>query len=152
LWNEIITHAWENEHNGPVCVDILCTIHHSYVALHQDTDAAPAAFFHSTEDYANILFDPSLYLPCNINSYHPASATHSPIIAPLTNSPHTISDYSLNVLLQHDVPLDSPALALPVNPQGMSIAHSVQGSVGTPIIPETSDLTRHSASRGCLTQ
>jgi hypothetical protein len=152
LWNEIVTRAWQNGHDSPICVDILRTIRHSYVALHQDTDAAPAASSHSAEDHADILFDPSSYPPCNIDSHRPPSATHSPIIAPLTDSPRTIPDYSPDVSPQHDAPVDSPALALPVNPQGTSVAHSVQGSIGTPNIPGTSDSTRRSASRGCLTQ
>ena len=152
LWNEIVIRAWQNEHDGPVCVDILRRIRHSYMALHQDTDAAPVAFSHSTEDHADILFDPSSYPPCNIDSHRSASATHPPIITPVTDSPRTVPDYFPDASPQHDAPLGSPALALHVNQQGTSVAHSVQGSAGVPNIPGTSDSTRRSASRGCLTQ
>ena len=150
LWNEIVAHAWQNEHDRPVCVDILRTIRHSHVALHQGRDAAPAAFSNSTQDHAGNLFDLSPYPPCNVDSHRSASATHSPIIAPLTDSPRTIPDHSPDVLLQHDAPSDSPPLALHVNPQGTSVAHSVQGSADTPNISGTSDSTRVQLLVGAL--
>ena len=96
LWNTIVTRTRENGDDGPL-VDILRRIRHSYIALHQGTDAAPTAFSHSTDDYANILFEPSSYPMCTITSHRSDSAAHNPTATSSAVPPPTLLGHSPNV-------------------------------------------------------
>ena len=141
LWNEIVARARQNEHDGLVCIDFLRTTRHSYMALHQDTDAAPVVFSHSTEDHAEVLFAPSSYPSCNIDSHRSASATDTPITAPLTFQPLITPDHSPDASPQPAPLVDNPALALHVHSQGTGIAHAGQSNADTSTlnIPGTFD-------------
>ena len=68
LWNELIRMARDsaNRRMSSLAINILRHIHHIYFTLHEGTDAAPTAFNAVTDDYANVLFDPSSYPSCNI--------------------------------------------------------------------------------------
>ena len=61
LWNEIVQEARCQEPYSDA-VHILKEIPHLYIALHQDTDAAPTAFTHYTAEYDFDLYKPSSYL------------------------------------------------------------------------------------------
>ena len=114
LWNEIVTRARRNEHDGPVCIDILRMIHHSYTALHQDRDAARVTFPHSAEGHADILSELLSYPLCNIDSHRSASAIHMHITAHLTTPLLPTPDRSPDASPQ-PAPLDGLALDLHVN-------------------------------------
>ena len=94
LWNEIIQEA-RNQGPSTRPVDILRSIFHLYIALHQGTDAAPTAFSVSTDKDDNILLYPSSYPFCVIHSHHPYSIAQIPVPysreaflpTPLGNSP-----------------------------------------------------------------
>ena len=88
LWNEI---AQKASNQGPysTSVDILHDIRHIYVALHQDTEAAPTAFSSSTDDFDRVLNQPSSYPFCNIASHRPDSTTHVPVARSSTVTPPT---------------------------------------------------------------
>ena len=81
MWNEV---AQEARNKGPFStpIDILHRIRYLYIALHQDTSAAPTAFSAYTDDFAHALFRPLSYPFCDISDHRPASTT--PI--PVTNS------------------------------------------------------------------
>ena len=59
-------------------------IHHLYIALHQDADAASTTFSASTYEHTYILFEPSSYPFCKI-------ARHRPLPTPPGNSPDALS-------------------------------------------------------------
>ena len=83
LWNEVVQEA-RNEGPYPYSpsVGILRRIRHLYIALHQGTDAAPTAFSTSTNEYDNILFEPSSYPFCDLASHRPDSTPHVPLLLP----------------------------------------------------------------------
>jgi len=139
LWNDIVIRARQDGHNDPAYIDILRMTRHSYMALHQDTNAAPVAFSHFTEDHADILFEPLSYPSCNIHSHRSASA--NPVPAPPTIPPHTIPDHSPGALLQPAPLVDNPTLPLHVNSQGTGVTHAGQGNADTSTlnIPGTFD-------------
>jgi hypothetical protein len=80
LWNEI---AQDAQNQRSFKVGILRQLRHVYIALHQGTDASPAAFSSSTPSHDRILFQPSSYPLCDIASHYPDSTTHFHV----TNSP-----------------------------------------------------------------
>ena len=72
LWNEIVQEA-RNDGYGSTPTQILAGIHHLFVALHWDTDAAQnqfAAPLNSADDFDSILHLPSSYPVCNIPDHH----------------------------------------------------------------------------------
>jgi hypothetical protein len=79
LWNEIVQRS-RSEVSWNHLVNVLRAIRKLYIALHQDTDAAPTAFRvdSSTEDLEHVLSQPSLYPLCNIGTHHPASTVPPP--------------------------------------------------------------------------
>ena len=82
LWNEISREARNQINQGSSStlsstpVKILRDIRHIYIALHQGTDAVPAAFSASTDSSDSILVQLSSYPLCDIASHHPDSTTH----------------------------------------------------------------------------
>jgi len=75
LWNEIVREARATDTFS--YVGVLCSIRQLYIGLHQGTDAAPIAFSASTDDWDDILFQPSSYPPCTVDTHHPNSTvTH----------------------------------------------------------------------------
>jgi hypothetical protein len=77
LWNEIIpTDRSQGPNSHPV--GVLRGIRQLYIRLHQGTHAAPWAFDASTDDWDDILFQPSSYPLCNIASHHPATTVPPP--------------------------------------------------------------------------
>jgi hypothetical protein len=84
LWNEIVQEA---KNRGPYTapVYLLSMIRHPYIALHQSTDAAPTAFSASTDNYGDILYEPSSYPFCNL-------ASHRLDSTPLATQPAHSSD------------------------------------------------------------
>ena len=78
LWNEIVQEA-SNQESSSTPIRILRDIRHLYIALHQDSDAAPNAFSASTNSLNSILEQPSSYPRCEIAGHHPDSMTHGPI-------------------------------------------------------------------------
>ena len=135
LWNEIVTRARENGDDGPL-VEILRRIRHSYIALHQGTDAAPTAFSHSTDDSANILFDPSSYPMCTVASHRSDSAAHDPTVPSSTVFPPTLLGHSPNVSPQyasvgnHTLPLISPDISGNSTIQGNPDTSAISGTAG----------------------
>ena len=78
LWNEIVQEA-SNRESFSTPARILGDIRHLYIALHQDTDAAPNAFSASTDSLDSILEQPSSYPRCDIAGHRPDSTTHGPV-------------------------------------------------------------------------
>ena len=78
LWNEIVQEA-KKKGGFSTHVDILYKIRHSYIALHQGTDAAPTAFSASTRKDSIILYHPSSYPLCNLASHRPDSIAQFPV-------------------------------------------------------------------------
>jgi hypothetical protein len=75
LWNEFVQEARKREHDI-INIDILRLIRHHYIALHQDTEAAPSAFSASTVDSDPILFRPSSYPSCEVTSHFYKAPPH----------------------------------------------------------------------------
>jgi Family of unknown function (DUF6535) len=75
LWNEFVQEATSRGY-GIIHIDILRIIRRLYIALHQNTDAAPIAFSASTDDSDPILLDPSSYPLCDIASHHSNASSH----------------------------------------------------------------------------
>ena len=98
LWNEIVQEARKTE----IPSDVISSLHgsrHFYIALHQDTDAAPTSFCDSTPDFDPILRQPSSYPLCNIPSHHPISSHHlvstsSIVPSPLVEPSHPLEPSS----------------------------------------------------------
>jgi len=79
LWNEVVLEARKSgAYSTPIF--ILRSTRHIYIALHQDTDAAPTAFTTSTIDRNFVLYEPSSYPLCNIAHHrtNAESASHRP--------------------------------------------------------------------------
>ncbi|KAH8991004.1 hypothetical protein EDB92DRAFT_706213 [Lactarius akahatsu] len=72
LWNQIFLKV-QNDNNGWMAAYILKPIRNVYVALHQDTEAAPTRFFGTTGSQDDVLRQPSSYPFCNIPGHHPDS-------------------------------------------------------------------------------
>lgn len=70
LWNQIVLEARSEQQLWHPHVDVLRSIRHLYIALHQGTDAAPTSFSASTVDNAYILSLPSCYPLCNVATHH----------------------------------------------------------------------------------
>jgi hypothetical protein len=85
LWNRLISMTGDSENwrKQEIAICILRHIRKIYIALHQDTDAAPTAFDDSTDDYANVLFYPSSYPRCNIPEHGPQATAAPTEDAPL---------------------------------------------------------------------
>ena len=101
MWNENVIHAMENGEDGRLRIDILRKIRHSYLALHQDTDAAPTAFSSSTDDNADVLSDPRSYPLCTIESHRSDSAADTHLAtSPTVPPPNVLGGYSSDASLQ----------------------------------------------------
>ena len=74
LWNQIVLKV-QNDNDGWMEFYILEPIRNVYIALHQDTDAAPTRFSASTGDLTQILLEPS-YPLCNVPGHHPDPTPH----------------------------------------------------------------------------
>ncbi|KAF8460574.1 hypothetical protein DFH94DRAFT_805739 [Russula ochroleuca] len=77
LWNEAVRQARRGRFHSPP-VRILRWSRRHYIALHQDTDAAPTEFSSSTDPLDPILRNPLSYPSCNITSHRPHSTAHVP--------------------------------------------------------------------------
>ena len=91
LWNEILREA-KKQRALSIPVEILRQIRHHYIALHQDTDAAPTAFSPSTDELDPMLWMTMSYSSCNIASHRP---DYVPVSIP------TQPAHSLDALPQH---------------------------------------------------
>ena len=100
LWNENVLHARENGDDARLHIEILRKIRHSYMALHQDTDAAPTAFSFSTDDGADILSDLWSYPLCTIESHRSDSAIDTHLTTLPAVPPPTVLGYSSGASLQ----------------------------------------------------
>jgi len=75
LWNQIVLKA-QNGKDRWMAFQILRPIRNVYIALHQDTDAAPTRFSASTSNRDRMLFYPTSYPVCNIAGHiHDDSAS-----------------------------------------------------------------------------
>jgi hypothetical protein len=72
LWNEMVQEAKNREHDI-VPVQILRSICHVYIALHQNTYASWIAFSAFISNFPPIRWEPSSYPLCNIASHRPES-------------------------------------------------------------------------------
>ena len=76
LWNEIVQEARRSQYPY---VNVLNSIHHYYLALHQGTDTAPTAFdSESSAEDSDILRPPSSYPMCDIATHHPHATDPRP--------------------------------------------------------------------------
>jgi len=75
LWNQIVLNVRISD-NATMAWFILGPIRNVYIALHQETDAAPTQFSTSTSDRDLLLWDPSSYPVCNVAGHiHDDSAS-----------------------------------------------------------------------------
>ena len=109
LWNQIVLEARENRDNH-VHIDILRRIRHSYITLHQGTDAAPTSFSHSTSDDADILSELSSYPLCNIAGHRSDPATHNLLTTSPTSPLPTLLGHTHDIWLQ-PAPLETNTLS-----------------------------------------
>ena len=79
MWNEIGQEARKQEPSS-TSTRILRDIRHLYIALHQDTGAAPTAFSASTNNLDSILEQPFSYPQCEIAGHRSDPTTHVPDI------------------------------------------------------------------------
>ena len=109
LWNDLIRMTGDsaNRRMQALALCILRHIRKIYIALHQDTDSAPTAFDASTEDYADVLFNPSSYpsCSCNIPTVTPPTAPVVPS-SPALHSSHSTTHLAYETSLS-EVP-DTP--------------------------------------------
>ena len=144
-WNKLVQ---EGRNQGSHCtpVTILMIVGHLYVALHQDTDAAPTAFSAFIRDHDRILYKPSSYPLCNLTSHRPVSITQIPVSnscevplpTPPGNSPDALfsspADGSSTVPLQARQTNIIARLPAPSNPTTTSeIGETPQGPDTTPL-------------------
>ncbi|KAH9971832.1 hypothetical protein BGW80DRAFT_421166 [Lactifluus volemus] len=118
LWNEIVLEASKDSESHDhdfterrIPFWVLRPIRHIYIALHQDTNAAPVAFDASTDDFDSILERLSSYPSCNIPSHHSASETAHPSSHPSPDLAHTptipLTVHSITVAPQHSTDIGS---------------------------------------------
>jgi hypothetical protein len=86
LWNELVQEA-RNRVPPTTPVLILNLIRHLYIALHQDTDAAPTAFSALILESSGFLYEGRFYPFCKIDSHHPVSTPHLSVPLPDALSP-----------------------------------------------------------------
>jgi len=108
LWNEIVLEA----KTGPIDHEVGPSLHglrRSYIALHEDTDAAPTAFSIATVDVDPILRQPQSYPSCNINDHHqnlsPDLVTTALEPIPITITPLQVEVEPTSLPEQPSVPL-----------------------------------------------
>jgi hypothetical protein len=75
LWNEIV-HQAQEKNNILIPEYILRRIRNIYIALHENTDAAPTGFSSLTSYDDSALLEPSSYPVCSVPGHHPDLATH----------------------------------------------------------------------------
>jgi hypothetical protein len=95
VWNGIVQET--RKRPSITAVQLLKTIRHLYITLHQGTDAAPTAFSASTDRDSGMLWRPSSYPLCNLASHRPHSiASHqpSPTDSHVTLPTNSVSDPS----------------------------------------------------------
>jgi Family of unknown function (DUF6535) len=73
LWNEVVQEARNRRGNMPPIMILRWSRHH-YIALHEDTDAAPTNFSSSTDAFDPVLSHPSSYPLCTISDHRPQSS------------------------------------------------------------------------------
>ena len=112
LWNEIVQEA-NNQESFSTPARILGDIHHLYIALHQDTDAAPNAFSASTDSLDSILEQPSSYPRCDIAGHRPDSTPHGPVAISGAVLPPTQQGHLPDASPHQSTPGDSTSLRLP---------------------------------------
>jgi hypothetical protein len=112
LWNEIIQEA-NNQESSSTPARILGDIRHLYIALHQDTDAAPNAFSASTNSLDSILEQPSSYPRCDIAGHRPDSTPHGPVAISGAVLPPTQQGHLPDASPQQSTRGDSTSLRLP---------------------------------------
>jgi hypothetical protein len=78
MWNQIVQEA-QSVGADSYPVRILREIRHHYIALHQDTEAAPTAFSEDTPDDDYILSQPSLYPQCYLPSHRSNNVRDLPV-------------------------------------------------------------------------
>jgi hypothetical protein len=100
FWNEMVQEG-RNQGNFSNPVQILRRIRRLYIALHQDTDAAPTAFSAhspSTDNLDDILYQSSSYPLCDIASHRQSAAPvpdlNSRAVSPLTQLLAQLADSS----------------------------------------------------------
>ena len=136
LWNQIVG---ANDDFMALC--ILKYIRHVYLAIHQDTDAAPTQFSASTNDNASILWEMSAYPMCELLDHRLDSAPH-------------IHDDNASVTLAHAIPYDpnniafTPSIASPDQPPSSTDSPLPVNEVFTEALPlgnqiSTSGSTQH---------
>ena len=139
LWNETVLKAKKRGiRSYPVLV--LRQIRHAYIAIHQGTSAATTAFDASIKYHDPILYDPSTYPLCIINTHYPDSNSSSPTTCPQA---------SVQLPIQLDVPHDISPNSLrasetqPIHGNGTAL----QEAEGPKIIlglPSSADYMPHS--------
>ena len=112
LWNEIVQEA-SNQESPSAPARILGDIRHLYIALHQDTDAAPNSFSASTDSLYSILEQPSLYPRCDIAGHRPDSTPHGPIAISGAVLPPTQQGHLPDASPHQSTRGDSTSLRLP---------------------------------------
>ncbi|KAH9980795.1 hypothetical protein BJV77DRAFT_1073382 [Russula vinacea] len=122
LWNEIVQEA-SNQESSSTPIRILRDIRHLYIALHQDTDAAPNAFSASTTiPQLTVLFLPLnwvIYPIPHLTSPHLAVASLAPFTADLSTASE-IGERS-----------QAPTAIFPVHPSSPSSDKSPQDGAAT---------------------
>ena len=146
LWNQIVLEAREIWNNHAL-IDILRRIRHSYIALHQGTEAAPTSFSHTTRDDDNILSELSSYPLCNMAGHRSDPATHNLITTSPTSPLSTFLDPAHDPWLR-PAPLGTHALSA----DSLDIvvaANTIQGNA-IASAPSPASLLRHSPSHSAI--
>ena len=124
LWNNVVLEA-RDERVGDTCVDILRSIRHTYVALHQGTSAAPTAFSALISDSDRILQNPSSYPLCTISSHHPHTLPHTHTATAGETSHHAPVPASATVPRRGVIPNPSTPPTRPDRPHLSTLNHPI---------------------------
>ena len=135
LWNKLVRTAQDDQlhHHRSISMKILKTIRKLYIALHR----TPETIFNTTDDWEQVLDNPSFYPECTEDDHGPSSPFPSlqfnaPRTPSQSNAPRTPgqSDALTPSSIQfpephtpsHSIPLSSPSSAGPPSP-GFPIAN-----------------------------
>jgi hypothetical protein len=75
LWNQVVREVLDRD-DRVMAFRILGRIRNVYLALHEDTDSSPTLFSTSTDDWDDVLKDPTSYPVCKGSSHRSDSTPH----------------------------------------------------------------------------
>jgi len=147
LWNDTVFKAKE-EAVGSTLIDLLRRIRHVYIALHNDTDAAPMMFSALTPDSNHILDNALLYPSCNVASHHPYFTCPSYAVTELEETARARAHIPTYPIIPPTRP-DTPSLSTPNHSTASDMDNTAPVKVTTGVLPISGTANPNPLSTSC---